>query len=311
MKALSVFQSLYAALIAFLCISSSVCQEDPAVALTITNQLPEDVSVYWEGKEQRVYQGMVPGLGGELILNTDTGHLFTYDYAGERHWITFPVEEAIKVDGITHVSHVMNGGKDEIDVFCTVTIKGGTFKGIPLRMIIRPSWAPRGASRFLQLVRLKYFDGMAINRVVPNFLVQFGIGKNVRQRHAFSELQFMDDPKVDMKFQPGMISFAGNGPNTRSTEVFIAMPGVSDAQLEYWGEKPWETPIGYVAGRLEDTPLTYFSSYGDIPPDGNGPHPHEIYKNDGYEYLAENFPDLDYIEKCFLPWEAMASSSEL
>ena len=305
------FQSMYAALITFLCISSSLCREVSELALTVTNQLPQDISVYWEGKEERVYQGVVPALGGELTLNTDTGHLFTYDYSGERHWITIPAEVKTDVEGIKHVNHVANGGKDEIDVFCTVTIKGGTYKGIPLRMIIRPSWSPRGASRFLQLVRLKYFDGMAINRVVPNFLVQFGIGKNVRQRHAFSELQFMDDEKIDMKFQPGMISFAGNGPNSRTTEVFIAMPGVSEAQLEYWGEKPWETPIGYVAGRLEDTPLTYFSSYGDIPPNGSGPHPHEIYKNDGYEYLAEKFPDLDYIEKCFLPWEATVNDPEL
>ena len=33
-------------------------------------------------------------------------------------------------------------------------------------------WSPRGASRFLELVRAGYYDGVGFTRVVPGFLVQ-------------------------------------------------------------------------------------------------------------------------------------------
>lgn len=42
-----------------------------------------------------------------------------------------------------------------------------------------PEWSPRGASRFLELVREKFFDGGALTRVVPRFLTQ------VLPLHAF------------------------------------------------------------------------------------------------------------------------------
>ena len=37
------------------------------------------------------------------------------------------------------------------------------------------AWAPKGADRFYNLVKYGYFDGDRFFRVVPNFMVQFGI----------------------------------------------------------------------------------------------------------------------------------------
>jgi len=288
-------------------VKSSRANDEPKIILTLVNQLPESVELYWEGKHQRVSQGLLDGKGRDMEIKSDPGHVFTYDYRGERHFIVIPSEIDETQEFPKRVTRVLNGGKDEIDVLCSVSIKGGKFKGVPMRLIVRPSWAPLGASRFLQLVRTKYFDGMAIHRVVPNFLTQFGIGKDVKQRYHFSELNFSDDDDLGIKFHPGMISFAGNGPKSRSTEVFIAMPGVSEAQLKYWGAQPWERPFGYVTGNLEDTPLDFFASYGDLPPTGKGPDPQEMWKPTGYDYLAENFPEIDYIETCFLPWDNSAA----
>jgi hypothetical protein len=31
---------------------------------------------------------------------------------------------------------------------------------------------------------------------------------------------------------------------------------------------------------------------------GEGPEPHKIYEEDGYEYLKNEFPEMDYIERC-------------
>ena len=40
-----------------------------------------------------------------------------------------------------------------------------------------------------------------------------------------------------------------------------------------------------------------FKSYGDMPPYGSGVEPQRVYQ-EGYGYLAQSFPDLDYFETC-------------
>ena len=37
-----------------------------------------------------------------------------------------------------------------------------------------------------------------------------------------------------------------------------------------------------------------------------GPDSEKIYDVDGYEYLAKNFPKLDYIERCYIVEEELA-----
>src|ERR1700674_3616885 len=40
------------------------------------------------------------------------------------------------------------------------------------------AWAPRGADRFHELVRMRYFDQGRIFRVVPGFIAQFGVHRD-------------------------------------------------------------------------------------------------------------------------------------
>lgn len=287
-------------------------EEPTGFQITFINEMNVDTTVYWEGENERHLQGEIHSKGGELMITTDYGHIFSYDHGEERHFIRVPPAEENGAESFSPV-FILNGGKDEVDVFCTTSIDAGSVKNVPLRIILRPSWAPRAVSRFMQLVRAKYYDGVAITRVVPRFLTQFGIGKHLGQRFTYSEIKIEDDLDLGIKFQPGMISFAGNGINSRTTEVFIVMPGTPEDQLNYFGRNPWETPFGYVSGNLEDTPLNYFASNGDMPPTGEGPDPHKVFASDGYEYLEKEFPNMDYINNCFLPWErdAVDTSEEL
>jgi cyclophilin family peptidyl-prolyl cis-trans isomerase len=62
----------------------------------------------------------------------------------------------------------------------------------------------------LELVRERYYDGVAIHRVVPNFIAQFGIAKRYRQRTKWSSSFLLDDdPVPDFQWGPGQVSFAG------------------------------------------------------------------------------------------------------
>ena len=51
------------------------------------------------------------------------------------------------------------------------------------------AWAPRGADRFYNLVKYGYFDGNRFFRVVPNFMVQFGINGDPKLNAVWSEAE--------------------------------------------------------------------------------------------------------------------------
>jgi cyclophilin family peptidyl-prolyl cis-trans isomerase len=84
---------------------------------------------------------------------------------------------------------------------------------------------------------LRYFDGCALNRVVPKFLTQFGIGADYSKRIDFRIKVIPDDPHLDppVPFRPGYMSYAGRGPDSRSIEIFIVMPDTPQKQLNYVG----------------------------------------------------------------------------
>jgi len=135
---------------------------------------------------------------------------------------------------------------------------------------------------------------------VPNFLIQFGIGKDFKHRRDVSETAIWDDYDNEIKFEPGFISYAGSGPDSRTAELFIVMPDTPQAQLESFGQNDWETPFGFVEGDLSVLSKIY-SGYGDMPPWGKGPDSQLIYAENGYtDYLPKNFPKLDSISSCYV-----------
>merc|ERR1719464_956699 len=176
------------------------------------------------------------------------------------------------------------------------------------RIHVKPYWSPRGAARFLQLVKERYFDGCALNRVIPEFLTQFGISRNYELRTKYLSDSIEDDasPPIGMDspvpFRPGYMSYAGNGPDTRTNEIFIVMPDTPQSQLDYFGTHPWETPFGYVEAQHLNTVVSeWYSGYGDMPPWGNGPDPKTLYEEDGYKtYLPEQFPNMSYLHRCVI-----------
>jgi cyclophilin family peptidyl-prolyl cis-trans isomerase len=77
---------------------------------------------------------------------------------------------------------------------------------------------------------------------------------------SFARKQIKDDHKYDppIPFEPGTISYAGGGANSRNSQLFISYG--SAASL---GRELWETPIGKVISGLNHAEDFY--SYGDMP----------------------------------------------
>jgi cyclophilin family peptidyl-prolyl cis-trans isomerase len=81
-------------------------------------------------------------------------------------------------------------------------------------------WAPIGADRFYNLARHGYYDGVRFFRVLPGFVVQFGISGDPAISAAWRPMRMADDPVVQSN-ERGYVSYAMAGPDTRTVQVFI------------------------------------------------------------------------------------------
>jgi len=147
--------------------------------------------------------------------------------------------------------------------------------------------APRGADRFYNLVKHGFYDDVRFFRVVPNFVVQFGLNGDPEVSKVWSQANIDDDP-VKGSNTKGTITFATAGPNTRTTQVFINLR--DNSRLNGMGF----SPFGKVTEGMEIVEKLY-AGYGDGPPSGRGPNQGRITAQ-GNAYLKESFPDLDYIK---------------
>jgi len=276
-----------------------VSAADPLSAIFV-NEFPTQTidlystnpSVDADHPERMRFEATIPSRGGLHTSQTFNGQEFSYEVDGQRHYIT-PRHNA-KGESF----NILAGNSEGYHVRCLINEYMDSFD-----IIVDPFWAPRGAARFLELVRSKYYDGVAFHRVLPNFLTQFGIARDYATRIREREVKMWDDFPKKTKFEPGMILFAGNGPDSRTTEIIVVMPGMPEQQLEELGENSWEVPFAVIAGDVNKSALMkIYHGYGDNEDSlANGPDPSKIYEADGYTaYLPRKFPELDYIDSCFI-----------
>jgi peptidyl-prolyl cis-trans isomerase A (cyclophilin A) len=149
------------------------------------------------------------------------------------------------------------------------------------------AWAPRGADRFYELIQKKFYDGARFFRVVPRFVVQFGLKGDPATDRQWNAMTIPDDP-VKQNNVRGTLTFAMAGPATRTTQIFINLQ--DNISLDSMGF----APFGKVVTGMEIVDQL-FKGYGDAPPGGAGPDQSRI-RQEGNEYLERSFPRLDYIK---------------
>ena len=159
-------------------------------------------------------------------------------------------------------------------------VKFTTSKG-PVVVEIHKAWAPKGAQRFYELVRDKYYDGNRFFRIVPRFIVQFGMAADPAMTKKWDK-NIPDDP-VTQTNRPGSLTFATAGPNTRTTQLFINLG--SNQILDGQGFAPFGMVVEGMSA-VEALNKEY----------GEGPDQDSI-RQHGNAYLNEKFPRLDYIKK--------------
>jgi len=165
--------------------------------------------------------------------------------------------------------------------------KFDTSKGVFVIEVTR-AWAPQGADRFYNLVKNGFFDNTRFFRVIPNFMVQFGISGDPALNTKWRVARIPDDKPAQSNTR-GMVSFATSGPNARTTQVFINFK--NNSRLDALGF----APFGKVVSGMNVVDALN-GEYGEGAPDGRGPDQMRL-QTEGNAYLAKDFPRMDFIKK--------------
>jgi peptidyl-prolyl cis-trans isomerase A (cyclophilin A) len=162
----------------------------------------------------------------------------------------------------------------------TYKVKFDTSKG-PVVVEVHRAWAPTGADHLYSLVKSGFYNDVRFFRVVPNFMVQFGMSGDPKLQAAHNTT-IKDDP-VKESNKRGYVTFAKTGaPNSRSTQLFINYKDNTFLDTQGFA------PIGQVVSGM-DVVDKINSEYRERP------NQNEI-RTSGNEYLKKEFPNLDYVK---------------
>jgi peptidyl-prolyl cis-trans isomerase A (cyclophilin A) len=166
---------------------------------------------------------------------------------------------------------------------------------------VNRAWAPVGADRFYTLVKHHFYDNASFFRVLPGFVVQFGISAYPPVSAAWKSADIKDDPVAQSNLR-GYIVFATAGANTRTTQVFINL--VDNKRLDSMGF----AAFGQVTEGMNVVEMMY-EGYGEGAPQGAGPDQDQLEKK-GKPYLDKGWPKLDYIKTATLLTTEPAAASK-
>jgi peptidyl-prolyl cis-trans isomerase A (cyclophilin A) len=152
----------------------------------------------------------------------------------------------------------------------------------PFVVLVHRSWAPTGADRFYNLVKYGFFDNTRFFRVLPNFMVQFGLNGDPAIQGPWRDANITDEP-VRQSNRRGTITFAkASMPNSRTTQVFINF-GDNGAL-----DRDGFAPFGEVVSGMEAVDKIN-AEYREQPDQG-------LIQSRGNVYLGQ-FPRLDFVRK--------------
>jgi peptidyl-prolyl cis-trans isomerase A (cyclophilin A) len=150
---------------------------------------------------------------------------------------------------------------------------------------VHRDWSPNGADRFYNLVKNGFFDGVKFFRVVPGFVVQWGIHGDPSIASKWLKATIPDDP-VKQSNKRGFITYAKSGaPNSRSVQLFINL--ADNARLDGMGF----APFGQITEGMDVVDKLY-GDYGEGLTKLQGRIAEE-----GNAFLDKNYPNLDTIKK--------------
>tara|TARA_R110001632_G_scaffold42605_1_gene107859 strand:- start:948 stop:1574 length:627 start_codon:yes stop_codon:yes gene_type:complete len=160
-------------------------------------------------------------------------------------------------------------------------------------IISKREWSPNGVDRLYQLIKNEFYTDMAIFRVVPNYVAQFGIHDNSIVNKGWNGIG-VEDEEVLISNTKGTMAFARSTKKTRTTQIFVNLKDNKRLdKLEYSGVKGFPV-VAKVTSGMENV-LKFYDKHGDK----LGMQQDSI-QIQGNKFLRKNYPKIDYIIKAYI-----------
>jgi len=152
-------------------------------------------------------------------------------------------------------------------------------------------WSPKGVDRLYQLIKSNFYTDIAIFRVIPEFVVQFGIQNDSILNNSWKKHKIKDESVLQSNDSMA-ISFARDGINSRTTQIFINLKNNHRLDTVDYNDVIGFPVIAIITNGMETVHKFYDTK-------DNVPDQDSIQKY-GNNYLKRNYPKLDYIKKAYI-----------
>src|SRR2546430_15172219 len=147
------------------------------------------------------------------------------------------------------------------------------------------TWAPRGVDRLYNLVRSGFFDDSRFYRVIPKWIVQFGIPGDPKIAAIWRHRAFPDDSVIESNRRT-YVSYAMTGPDQRTTQLYISRRDNVNQDAQGFA------PIGRIVEGMAVVDSLY-DGYGETSGGGMRAGRQAPLFEGGNAYLDKNYPKLD------------------
>ena len=148
---------------------------------------------------------------------------------------------------------------------------------------VNATQAPLGAAHLHALVNDSFYNGAAFFRVVPGFVVQFGIA-GIPAENAKWKVPIKDDPVIASNTF-GTLTYATAGPNTRTSQLFINL--ADNHRLDAQGFAPF--------GRVVQG-MDVVQAISNPTPGSSGGVDQDRYATEGNAWIRKAYPNINSIK---------------
>jgi len=172
------------------------------------------------------------------------------------------------------------------------TVRFETTKGT-FDIEAKREWSPLAVDRLYQLVKHNFYTDIALYRVVPNFVAQFGIHNNKEINQFWKRFKIDDEPVIE-KNNAMTVSFARAGKKSRGTNLFINLKNNNNLdKIKYGGVKGFPVVAKVIAG--QDVVKKFYNGYGDK----LGMQQDSI-NSYGNDFIKRKYPETDFILNVYI-----------
>ncbi len=154
-------------------------------------------------------------------------------------------------------------------------------------------WSPQGVDRLYQLIKHGFYTDIALFRVLPKFVTQFGIHNDSLLNKQWEKTVITDEPGLQ-KNDSMAISFARDGKDSRTTQIYINMKNNHKLDTIHYNDVTGFPVIAKITSGME-TAHKFYADYG-----GKIANEQDSIYAQGNSYLKKNYPKLDYIKKAYI-----------